>query len=1048
MERILRARVGTTFRRAAIITIVLAIAGAFAVPVTASAGVMTTEHIAAAYDSFDSAALAGLVLEGDATVEGKVLQLTPDEGDSIGTAFIGQKVHLKQKGSFSTHFAFRMSSDGADGMAFVVRSGAGTTSGGGGGLGYDGTPGTSLAVEFDTYQNDWDNSDNHVDVDLYGTTHHPYPWQNYDPGLELNNGDIRYVWIDYTSENAIYVKISPYDSRPTTDLISVSGYQVLPSGQTEGDMYVGFTAATGGESQTHEILEWQFESAEHRMPPFFDHNAIDYVMDVAAVEASVSPALVPLGGTATLTYTARTATGTPVPGETLKLTAPAGGTLATDTVITGADGSVSVTYTAPASGRKAYLVRGVSTTALVIETAVPVGYVPAVVNPQPAITNAYVNFHADVAPGLTVTDAYDTLFQGARVRILNPMYGRERIYGYGTDSATETVLTLAEPATLATYQSWLRGIGYRGQVSGVTRQIEFSVFDGIAWSAPAIKTLKVLPPPIAATRVNRTVRASVSATGAQGVDAEGNMRDSLQGFVSPTGRWVVFYTGNKFAPEDTNSSGGSTGGQDWYLKDTSTGAISYVSMGIGSQASIDPIDGGDSGADVSADGRYVVFADWASNLIGGLSPNGLVGSGAFAVPSMGGDTNRASDVFYRDMNTGITTRISLTASGLQAKGSSYDPVMSATGRYVAFVSDVSLETSDTNDVSDVYLKDMVTGSIRRVSVSSAGATGDARSVYPSISADGRFIAFESNASNLVSGDTNEGADVFVHDTATGETTRVSLSDGGDEIPIDSVDPSISDDGRFVAFASNGTTLTAGDTNRAYDVFVRDRVAGRTVAVSVGAGGVPVGAWTPSISGSGRYVAFSSIAPLVAGDVNDSADIYVRDMVRGVTTIASLTQAKTSTLDDSYDPDISSDGLTLSYVSEAENIVGDDTNGSSDVFVARLTPALLAPSGTGVGRPWTRWIAPRNRKTLVYGYLGARHAAGSHAVTLRCYRMEKGVWVLRKTVAMPATRTRAGHQSKYADYVSFPLAGRWKLVAIHAHAGHEPDVSGSRYFWVR
>ncbi|HZD03663.1 MAG TPA: hypothetical protein VE173_02060, partial [Longimicrobiales bacterium] len=182
----------------------------------------------------------------------------------------------------------------------------------------------------------------------------------------------------------------------------------------------------------------------------------------------------------------------------------------------------------------------------------------------------------------------------------------------------------------------------------------------------------------------------------------------------------------------------------------------------------------------------------------------------------------------------ITSRVSTTSAGAEGTGGdSLDLAVSADGRYVAFESDASnLVGSDTNTLRDIFVKDTTTGATTRVSTSSAGAqaTGG-HSFDPAISADGRYVAFESDATNLVAGDTNALSDVFVKDTQTGTTTRVSTDSAGGESDGGSFDMTISADGRYVAFESDATNLVPGDGNAARDDFVKDRQTGATTRVS-------------------------------------------------------------------------------------------------------------------------------------------------------------------------------------------------------------------------
>jgi len=200
---------------------------------------------------------------------------------------------------------------------------------------------------------------------------------------------------------------------------------------------------------------------------------------------------------------------------------------------------------------------------------------------------------------------------------------------------------------------------------------------------------------------------------------------------------------------------------------------------------------------------------------------------------------------------------------------------------VAFISDATnLVSGDVNGSSDAFVRDRLNGTTRRVSVGAGGVeanrlTGNA----PSISADGRFVAFDSSASNLVPGDTNGIQDIFVRDLQAKTTTRVSVGAGGVEANGISISPTLSTDGRFVAFSSDATNLVNADTNGLHDVFVTDRLAGTTRRASVGAGGVQGNSpsFGPSVSTDGAHVEFVSNATnLVAGDTNGEMDVFVRD----------------------------------------------------------------------------------------------------------------------------------------------------------------------------
>jgi Tol biopolymer transport system component len=240
--------------------------------------------------------------------------------------------------------------------------------------------------------------------------------------------------------------------------------------------------------------------------------------------------------------------------------------------------------------------------------------------------------------------------------------------------------------------------------------------------------------------------------------------------------------------------------------------------------------------------------------------------------------------------------------------------LSADGRYVAFASDAgNLVSGDTNDDYDAFVYDRQTGALEMVSVASDGTQADAGVSSPVLSADGRYVAFASGATNLVTGDANGWADVFVHDRQTGVTERVSVANDGSEADFLSLDFSLSGDGRYVAFASGATNLVAGDLNDHWDVFVRDRLAGTTEIASLAADGSQGNDGSYSgcnLSSDGRYVAFLSAADnLVPGDTTSTWDVFVRDRQRATTECVGLAPAG-----DDVDPGckISADGLHVAY----------------------------------------------------------------------------------------------------------------------------------------
>lgn len=300
---------------------------------------------------------------------------------------------------------------------------------------------------------------------------------------------------------------------------------------------------------------------------------------------------------------------------------------------------------------------------------------------------------------------------------------------------------------------------------------------------------------------------------------------------------------------------------------------------------------------------------------------------------------------------GVTTRASLDSAGRQATGLSSEASISADGEVVAFSSVApDLVPGDTNGVRDVFVHFRSTGETRRVSVSSTGAQGTAESSGPSLSADGRFVAFASSAPNLVPGDTNAFSDVFLHDLRTGETARISISTTGEEGNYPSRAPAVSGNGRYVAFESRASNFAVTDAT--IDVFVRDRATGETRLVSRSSSHEPGNddSYTASISSNGRFVAFVSSADnLVPGDSNDRQDVFMHDRETGQTQRMSVSSTGAEGSGDSLMGAISADGLTVAFASASPELVPGDTNGVIDVFLhdrASGTTVRASVSSTG------------------------------------------------------------------------------------------------------
>ena len=304
-----------------------------------------------------------------------------------------------------------------------------------------------------------------------------------------------------------------------------------------------------------------------------------------------------------------------------------------------------------------------------------------------------------------------------------------------------------------------------------------------------------------------------------------------------------------------------------------------------------------------------------------------------------GDDNRATDVFVRDQLTGRVERVSIGSDAVAGNGRSGSPAISATGRYVVFQSSASnLVDDDANNRTDIFIHDRNRNVTERISVGIDGGGGNGNSTSPDVSDDGRFVVFQSSASNLVENDDNGAVDVFVYDREKQVMERVSVSSDGAQGDSSSRNASISGDGRYVAFESSASNLVGGDSNGRADVFVRDREARLTTRVSVTSRGeqAGLGGRAPVISGDGRYVVFHSRSDdLVEDDRNEVEDVFVHDRLLGATWRVSLSSEGDEGNRRSRFAVIDASGRYVAFESDAENLVRGDNNLLSDIFVHRL-----------------------------------------------------------------------------------------------------------------
>ncbi len=510
---------------------------------------------------------------------------------------------------------------------------------------------------------------------------------------------------------------------------------------------------------------------------------------------------------------------------------------------------------------------------------------------------------------------------------------------------------------------------------------------------------------------------TASANAAELVSVNSAGTDSGNGFslipeISADGRFVAFESGAIDLVPTTDNNGT----RDIFVRDLQTGTTTLVSVNSAGTASGN---GFSSMPEISADGRFVAFRSNASDLVATdtnrtgdvfvrdlqtetttlVSVNSagtdsgnrfsllceISGDGRFvAFESVASDlvvtdTNGSRDVFVRDLQTETTTLVSVNSAGTDSGDStSGNSVISGDGRFVAFHSNASnLVATDFNGTADVFVRDLQTGTTALVSVNSAGTdSGNTPSSTPKISGDGRFVAFLSYASDLVATDTNGTRDVFVRDLQAGITTLVSVNSfGTDSGNCVSQDPVISDDGRFVAFLSDASDLVATDTNGFQDVFVRDLQTGTTTLVSVNSAGTDSGntySVNPEISGDGRFVAFHSFASdLVATDTNETGDVFVRNLQTGTTTLVSVNSAVVDSGDDnSSNPKISADGRFVAFRSDASDLVATDTNEATDVFVFGTTKACNCNDPEAItGGPGFDFLIGTQGDDIICGFEG-------------------------------------------------------------------------------
>ncbi len=450
-----------------------------------------------------------------------------------------------------------------------------------------------------------------------------------------------------------------------------------------------------------------------------------------------------------------------------------------------------------------------------------------------------------------------------------------------------------------------------------------------------VLSVALLTAPLAAQSVERT---SVTSAGVEAND------ESYYPAISADGRWVGFesFATNLYAGDSNNE-------EDVFLWEQASGNLVLVSR----HSDGTPGDGESRRADLSGDGSAVVFQSNATNLIDS-------------------DTNARQDIFWHDPATGETFCISTNPAGAPSNRDSSLPRISDSGDFIAFESfSTDLVLGDANAKRDIFVRSLGNGAIWIASQDSAGVQANGHSKIPTLSADGRFVCYVSEASNLVVGDTNGVDDIFVHDLLTRVTTRVSMAWNGDEANGDCKEPYISADGKVITFVSAADNLVPGDTNGVDDVFVFDTKNGSMTRVSVSsAGGQGNNRCIHGIlSADGNLVAFDSLASnLVAGDANGTTDNFLHDRTTGETILTGFNIHGQFPAAKSNFPLLSADGMRMVFQSPDAELVSGDTNGVQDSFWLDLgavnpvnsivlTAPFLAPTGRPLELKWSN--APAN-----------------------------------------------------------------------------------------
>jgi hypothetical protein len=509
---------------------------------------------------------------------------------------------------------------------------------------------------------------------------------------------------------------------------------------------------------------------------------------------------------------------------------------------------------------------------------------------------------------------------------------------------------------------------------------------GTALTAGLAPSALALPLPQGITMQTATDEGLLCRSGAEATS-------SLVLDLSADGRYTLFLSGaDNLVPEDTN------GFIDLFLRDRLTGEVERVSLGQGGVQGNHHC--GTEGAALSSDMRFVVFTSFATNLAPGASATAWM------------------KIFVRDRLLGTTDLVSFNVAGQPPNSSCLRPAISDDGRIVAFSSPATnVHPGDTTSKMDVFLRDRLLGTTELVSTTPAGTSGDDVSDYPSLSADGRYVCFNSQAQDIVVPHSGFGWSVYVRDRLLGITEQIDVSTVGVQGGACQMGGShITDDGRWVVFASQSQLLVPEKTTLFQDVFVRDRQAGTTARVSVGSGGVEgnfhsYSSMYRSITPDGRWVAFTSWATnLNPSDPTTELDVYVHDRQTTTTILASQSGWNAPVAFSCWEPILSHDGRFVAFTSNSYDITFPEPLACIPAGYCELTQKGFVRDLQFSGPAMSTYCTPKTNSKGCKPQVGANGGAfttGDDAFFVTAIDVVPGVSGLFVWSSAPATLPFAG-----------------------------------------